>query len=508
MFHRKWVAVIATAAVIALAGCTAGNVDESSEVGGGTLTLGLIVPPASMSAQNAGWANQAPYSQAVYDALLKVDAEGNLEPYLATEWEYNDDKTVLTLTLRDDVTFTDGSPFTAEVAAQNLLRFRDGTSPNASFLAKLADATALDETHVQLTLTEPDPAMLTYLTQAPGQQESAEAFDNPDVETNPIGSGPYILNVGETVVGSSWVYDKNADYWNPEDQHYDKVVMNFYADATSLLNAIQGGQVDGSPVIDTSAIDQIEAAGYTATAFDNNWWGFIIGDRDGSLTPAIGDPLVRQALNYAVDRDAMLQAFADGRGTVTQQVFPQSSTSFSDALDKRYEYDPEKARDLLAEAGYADGFDLTMPTSAALGASNFALIKQQLEDIGIRVTFEDLQVNDYITALISGKYSVALMALQLDPTDWQLSQFEIDKASTWNGFHTDDPTVQGYIKTLQTGTEEEVEEAGKALNEYIVEQGWFAPWFRPANYFVTGPGTTVTPQVGNSYPYLWNIVPD
>jgi peptide/nickel transport system substrate-binding protein len=504
MSHWKKAVVAATAAALALTGCTAGGADDS---GGGTLTLGLITPASSFSAQGANWANQSPYMQAVYDGLLRADVDGTILPSLATEWSYNEDGTVLTLTLRDDVEFIDGTPFNAEAAALNLERFRDGTSPNASFLANLADAEAIDDTHVELTLSAPDPALLTYLTQNAGLQESPAAFDSPDIETVPVGSGPYILNVDETVVGNTYVFDKNPDYWNPDEQYYDKLVMNYYADNTSLLNAIQGGQLNASTTIDNTVLDQITAAGYTLSPIENNWWGLIIGDRDGTLNPAIADVRVRQAINHAFDREAMLAAFADGHGTVTAQVFPTSSTSFDPALDERYEYDPEKAKELLAEAGYADGFDLVMPSAAALGASNFALVQQQLADVGIRVTYEDLQINDYITALVGGKYSVALMALQLDPTDWQLSQFEIDKNSTFNGFHTDDPTVQGYISTLQTGTPEEAEAAGKALNEYIVEQAWFAPWFRPELNFVSDANTELTVQVGNSYPYLWNIKP-
>ncbi|SDY60771.1 ABC transporter substrate-binding protein [Herbiconiux ginsengi] len=507
MFHWKKAVVILTAAALALTGCTAAGSADSADSSGGTLTLGLITPVSSFSAQGANWANQSPYMQAVYDSLLKADADGTIEPNLATEWSYNDDNTVLTLTLRDDVKFTDGTPFNADAAAQNLIRFRDGTSPNASFLVNLADAKAIDDTHVELTLSAPDPAMLTYLTQNAGLQESPAAFSSADVETVPVGSGPYTLNVGETVAGNSYVFDKNPDYWNPDDQHYDKVVMNYYADSTSLLNAIQGGQVNASTTIDNTTLDQISAAGYTLSPIENNWWGLIIGDRDGTLSPPIADPKVRQALNYAFDRNAMLQAFADGNGTVTEQIFPTTSPSYDESLNETYDYDPAKAKELLAEAGYPDGFDLTMPSSAGFGASNFALIQQQLADVGIRVTFEDLQVNDYITALVSGKYPVALMALQLDPTDWQLAQFSIDKSATFNGFHTDDPTVQGYITQLQTGTQEEAETAGKELNKYIVEQGWFAPWFRPELNFVSDANTDLTVQVGNSYPYLWNITP-
>ncbi|SFS16867.1 peptide/nickel transport system substrate-binding protein [Microbacterium sp. cf046] len=507
MFHWKKAVVIATAAVLALTGCAAGSEADPADRSGGTLTLGLITPVSSFSAQGANWANQSPYMQAVYDSLLRASPDGTIQPNLATEWSYNEDNTVLSLTLRDDVKFTDGTPFNADAAAQNLLRFRDGTSPNASFLVNLADATAIDDTHVELTLTAPDPALLTYLTQNAGLQESPAAFENADVETVPVGSGPYTLNVDETVVGSSYVFDQNPDYWNPDDQHYDKVVMNYYADNTSLLNAIQGGQLNASTTIDNTSLDQITAAGYTLSPIENNWWGLILADRDGTLNPALGDPKVRQAINYAFDRDAMLQAFTAGQGTVTEQVFPTSSTSFDPALDETYSYDPEKAKELLAEAGYGDGFDLVMPTAAAFGPSNFALIQQQLADVGVRVTFEELQVNDYITAIVGGKYAVALMGLQLDPTDWQLSQFEIDKNAPWNPFHTDDPTVQDYIAELQTGTEEDAEAAGKALNEYIVDQAWFAPWFRPALNFVSDSNTELTVQVGNSYPYLWNIKP-
>jgi len=505
MFHWKRAAVIATAAALTLAGCSASPSGSGGE--GDTLTLGVIQPPNSLSAQNAGWANQSPYTQAVYDSLIQADPDGKLVPHLATEWSYNDDNTVLTMTLRDDVEFTDGSKFTADVAAQNLIRFRDGTSPNASFLVNLADAKAVDDTHLEITLSQADPALTTYLSQNAGQMESAEAFDNADVETNPVGSGPYTLNVDETVAGTSYVYDKNPDYWLPEQQHYEKVIMNFFGDSTSLLNAIQGGQVSVSTTIDNTSLAQITAAGYTLSPVENNWWGLIIGDRDGTISPPIGDPKVRQALNYAFDRDAMLQAFAAGEGTTTTQIFPTSSTSYSDDLDSYYSYDPEKAKELLAEAGYPDGFALTMPSSAGFGASNFAIIQQQLADVGITVTYEDLQVNDYINALIAGTYPVALMALQTDPTDWQVAQFSIDKTANFNGFHTDDPTVQGYISQIQTGDEATAEEAGKALNEYIVEQGWFAPWFRPALNFVSNSTTAMETQVGNSYPYIWNIEP-
>ncbi|MCL2514812.1 MAG: ABC transporter substrate-binding protein [Microbacteriaceae bacterium] len=511
MFKLKGAALIAGAAALALAltACGGGTASTGSSAskGDGTLALGLITAPTSFSAQNSNWANQSPYMQAVYDSLLKASPTGAIEPDLATAWSYNADKTVLTLTLRDDVTFTDGTKFDASAAAQNLMRFKAGTSPNASDLVNLESAKAVDATHVQLTLKAPDPAMLTYLTQNPGLQESPKAFTSKTVETVPVGSGPYTLDTKKTVVGSSYVFDKNPNYWNKADQHYATITMNVYADGTSMLNAIQGGQLNAANTFDNTTLSQITSAGWKVWPLELNWSGLIIEDRTGKVTPALGNVKVRQALNYAFDRTALLKALANGYGTVTEQIFPTSSSSYDKALDSTYSYDPKKAKQLLAEAGYPNGFTITMPNAAAFGTTGPTLIKQQLADIGITVKYDDLQVNDYITALVSGKYSLANMTLQEDPTDWQLASFQIDKSAAWNGMHTDDATVQGYIKTLQTGDAAAAKAAGQALNKYLVEQAWFVPFFRPQASFVSDANTKVTVQVGNAYPYLWNIAP-
>jgi len=512
MFKWKRAAVIAVAATVALAGCSSGNSGNSGGSGGsgssgGTLTLGISIPSTTFAAQNAAWGNESILNQAVYDSLLKADPDGKIQPNLATDWKYNDDNTVLTLTLRDDVKFTDGTPFNADAAAQNLIRFRDGTSPNKSNLANLADAKAVDDTHVELTLKQPDPAMLTYLTQNSGLQESPKAFTASDVATVPVGSGPYTLNTSDTVAGSSYVFDKNKDYWNPDDQHYDKVVMNVYADPTATLNAIQGGQVNVSSVADNTTLPQMEGAGYTANAQELDWQGLLLSDREGKLTPALKELKVRQAINMALDRKAILKTLGAGYGTVTEQVFPTYSPSFDKSLDKTYPYDVDKAKQLMSEAGYADGFTLSMPRVNLLPAASFTLVADQLSKIGITVDFKDEQISDYISKILGAQYSASLFQLQQDPTDWQLSQFQIAAAAPWNTFHIADPKVEELIGQLQTGDESTAAKAGKELNKYVVENAWFAPFFRGQNTKVTDANTKVEMQAGNTWPYLWNIQP-
>lgn len=505
MFRWKTLAVGVAASALALTACS-GSADSTSSGGSDTLTLGVIVAATTFEAAGMSFANESPYGQAVYDSLLTADPDNTIEPSLATDWSYNDDQTVLTLDLRDDVTFTDGEKFDADAAVQNLLRFRDGTSANASYLAAVKDVVAVDDDTIEIQLDYADPALLINLTKNAGYQESPAAFENDDVQTNPVGSGAYILDTSATVAGSSYTFTKNDDYWNPDNQHYDKLVIKVYSDSTALLNAIKGGQVNAANTLDNSTNDEIEAAGYTLVPFELNWAGMILYDRGGTINPALGDVRVRQAINYAFDRDGLLESLGDGLGTVTEQIFPTSSEAYDESLDSTYSYDPEKAKELLAEAGYADGFSLDLPMSSLFDTSLTAIIEQQLGDIGIAVTWTDTG-NNFITDIIAGKYAATWMTLEQN-SDWDLINFAISPTATWNSLHYEDDTMNGYIDAYKATTDDaERAEIAKQINTYTVEQAWFAPWYRPQSTYVTDANTTAVAQTSNAYPYLWNITP-
>jgi peptide/nickel transport system substrate-binding protein len=452
------------------------------------------------------FANESPYGQAVYDTLLKAQPDGTIVASLATKWEYNADNTVLTLTLRDDVTFTDGTKFDASAAAQNLIRFRDGASPNKSFLAELKDATAVDATHLTITLTDSDPAFLNYLTQNAGYQESPAAFTSPDIKTVPVGSGPYTLDVANTVSGSSYAFVKNPKYWDPSSVHYDNVVMKVLGDPTAMLNAVKGNQLNGAKLVNNDALDQVTGAGYTLNPFELDWAGMLLLDRAGTLNPALTDVRVRQAINYAFDTAGLNKAIGKGHGTLTSQVFPASSGGYDPALDSRYTYDPAKAKQLLADAGFAGGLTLNLPQFSGLPASTWTLIAQQLQDVGITVSYTDTGSN-FVTDVIAAKYPASYFQLQQDP-DWQLIQFMISKTATFNTFKYTNPEVEALIQAVHDAeTEADSDAAVKKLNAYIVEQAWFAPWYRVQSNYATDANTSVVPQSGNAYPYLWNFTP-
>ncbi|WP_240759149.1 ABC transporter substrate-binding protein, partial [Phytoactinopolyspora endophytica] len=326
MFHQRTTASIAVIAALALAACgseTDTGGEASASEGSGTLTLGAIIAPTTFDPAGSQWGNRAPFYQAVYDTLLLATPGGEIEPFLATDWSYNDDNTVLTLTLRDDVEFTDGSALTADVVKENLERFKSGDSPDAGYFAGIDEIVAVDETTVEIHLSAPDPAFLDYLTRDAGLVASAESFDDENLATDPVGSGPYILDTAATVTGTSYVYTKNTDYWNPDVQHYDGVTINVFEDPTASLNAIKAGEANGVKLATNDNLREVEGAGWTVNANELDFHGLLLLDRDGTMNEALGDVRVRQALNYAFDRESLLQALQEGNGTVTGQVFPE-----------------------------------------------------------------------------------------------------------------------------------------------------------------------------------------
>lgn len=475
----------------------------------GTLVLSNIVAASTQRASAAGWANQSPYMQAVYDTLLHEAPDGSLEPWLASAWVYSDDRKTLTLTLRPDVVFIDGTRFTADAAAQNLLRFRDGSSPNRARLANVLDVKATGDHTVQITLSRPDPGLLPSLAQNPGLQASPAQFDAPDAEVVPVGSGPYTLDTKATVPGSRYVYHANPGYWAPEIRHYRKLIINVYDQEPTIVNAISTGEINGAQLPGSGSIRQIEAAGFKLYPQEISFNGLLILDRDGVTNKALGDVRVRQAINYAIDRKAMLEAAANGLGTVTTQVLGPSSPAYDATLDGRYPYDPVKARQLLAAAGYPNGFRLTMPAIAGTGNLPLATLTAAfLEDAGIKVVYDQqADLASYVGALTQGKFGIGWMQLQTSPSVAFVVADRIATGGPFNPFGTNRPQVTAWLDRIYAGTAEESNEAAKALNAYIVEQAWFDPWYRNKTFFAADANTVVTQQDTNTYPYLWNIRP-
>jgi peptide/nickel transport system substrate-binding protein len=498
-------AAAATAALV-LAGCAGGSTPAGGDAGsGGTLNLGSTVQPVGYDTNSLQSANYLPYFQAVYDTLIRMEPDGTLVPMLATDWEWSEDRLTLTLTLRDDVTFTDGAAFDANAAKANLDTYRASSATDAKFLKDISEVTVVDDKTVAIHLSQPNPALAVYFTRAPGLMISPDALGTADLKTQPVGSGPYKLDPTQTVIGSKYVYTRNEDYWDKDLVKYDQIVFSYFADATASLNALRSGQVNAANVLVADA-PVVESAGYTINQTQFDWLGLSFFDRAGTQVPALADVRVRQALNYAIDAEQILKTVGDDRGTLTRQVFSKDSPAYVEDLDKMYPYDPAKAKELLAEAGYADGFTLPMPTTGSFDPALYATVKQQLADVGVAVENTDVG-QDLIADLKAAQYPATLMQFG-QPIDWQVINEFLATPAPWNVFKVADPKVDEIVARIQTATtEDEQTAATKELNTYVVEQAWFNPWYRLDTLYATDAKTTVKMQANNIAPYIYNYAP-
>jgi peptide/nickel transport system substrate-binding protein len=500
-------AAFAAGAAVLLSGCAAGG--STPAAGGsaaqrGTLTLGAVadIPSWDPSQAHVGHALQ-PY-QAAYDSLLLREPDGKLSPMLATKWEYDESLTKMTMDLRTDVTFSDGEKFDPEAAKANLEGFAAANGRQAAQAKALQSVNVVDEDTIEISLSAPDPAFEYYLSQALGLMGSPKALGSDGIAADPVGTGPYVMDPKASVVGSQYTFTARDDYWNKDLQKFDSIVFKVLTDNTARTNAIVSGQVDAT-LVDARSAAQVEGAGRTLSDNQVDWAGLLLLDRDGKLNPALGDVKVRQAINFALDRKSILEQFQLGHGTVTNQVFGPDSGAYVDELDKTYPYDPKKAKALLAEAGYADGFELHIPSFTGL-ESLIAILTQQFADVGITLTSETVPPANIVSDIASAKYPAAFFFLfQGEP--WVAINQLISTDALYNSFDSTTPELQTMIEAVRTGGDESDERA-QEVNRYVTENAWFAPLFRVDQmFYIDAKKITSTPQTQQAVPSIYNFAP-
>lgn len=269
------------AAAIALTACSgsAGNAGSTGgSASGGSLTVGSLVNINSFDPAQAHLGHQMPIYQAAYDTLILRKPDGTLAPMLATKWEYNADNTVLTVNLRTDVTFSDGTKFDPEAAKANLDHFKTANGPDANQAKSIASVDVAGADSIKITLSAADPAFTYYLSQAAGFMGSPKALGSDAIKTDPVGSGPYILDKAGSVNGSQFTFTKNPKYWDKAVQKFDKVTFKVLTDTTARVNAIVSGQVD-AVLLDPTTMAQADKAGLKKTSYPVDWQGLLLLDR-------------------------------------------------------------------------------------------------------------------------------------------------------------------------------------------------------------------------------------
>lgn len=473
--------------------------DDAPAPRGGTLTIASAVDNNTYDTKGLTLGNHLQYWMPLYDTLLWMSPEGELEPNMATEWSYNDDNTVLTLTLQDGITFTDGEPFNAEAVKANMEYLRDGGGPFSSYVAAVEEVVPVDELTAEVRLTSPDPALLYGLAVVGGAMASPAAIAAGTLATSPVGSGAYTLDGGATTPGTEYVYQRNPDYWNPDAYAYDTIVIKPILDLQARLNAIQSGQAD-TGLLEVSNADAAADAGIQIDTTSVNWEGLVIADRAGEVVPALGDVRVRQAINMAFDKDAIVENVIAGRGTTTTQVFGPNSDAYVAELDEAYANDVEAAQALMEEAGYGDGFEITMPETNINRAMN-PIIVQQLGQIGIAVNYESVPPDSVLQRFLAGDFPMYFMRLGSQSPGEDIQKM-LTPTSPWNTSKTDDPELAALVEEAATATPgEEQTAAFQAVNEWVVDNAWFAPLYRPEGIIASDPSVDVTPNALYTVPF-------
>lgn len=346
-------------------------------------------PPTSWDPAN----NRAQITQlvktynSVYDTLLRVEGENDLVPLLATDWEYDSTNTVLTLTLRDDVVFTDGTPFDAEAAKLNLERTKAGTSPQLSgLLASIESIEATSPTELVITQSEPN-AKLLWAMASPAASMASPTVIQEDPESlaqHPIGSGPFVW---ESQTASDVVLVRNDDYWDTETVFPSRMTYVGAPDGNARNNAILSNSVDVAilsqeiPVPDLLAA--VDAGDLIIAQTPAN--PSLIGVNTD--VPPLDNELVREAINLALDRDVINDVLNEGTCPPASQLFAPGTPGYIEDLE--YEFNLERARELMDEAGVDSA---TIQFQAVAGTSTAApeLYNAMLNEIGI--TLEIVQV--------------------------------------------------------------------------------------------------------------------
>ncbi|MPY47933.1 ABC transporter substrate-binding protein [Streptomyces acidicola] len=498
---RKTVAFIGAGILTATVTACGGGTQAAG--GDRTLTLAESVAATPWDLAKASMGPESQYYQPVYDTLIRLNTKGEPTPNLATSWSYDKAQTTLRLKLREGVKFTDGTALDADAVRKSLLHTKSGTASAAGEIQDITGVDVVDSHTVAIRLSHPTAALLPALGQVSGMIASPKALENP---RTPIGSGPYKMDTAATTAGQTYTYTRNAGYWNTKAFPYDKIVIKYLADPTARTNALLSGQLDGA-TLNLNRVATVKGRGLNVVTYQpGDIEGLYIWDRAGKKVPALGKLKVRQALNHAFDREAIIKSAKTGLGTPTTQMFAKGEDGYKAALDETYTYDPEKARKLLAEAGYPNGFAVTIPDLSTNFPQEQAALTQSLKDIGIKVKLDTLPSDQIFSAMLSGKYAMSYFKLGA-PTAWDKVQLELTKKSTWNPFKYSDPKADGLIDRIGRSTGAEREALFEELNTYVVDQAWNAPWNVIANAYETAKDVKVTPQPGSQYPPIYNYAP-
>lgn len=445
-----------------------------------TLYLQFVGPPQSLNPGDGTNLTSSFFYSLDYDPLIYDEPNGTFAPDLATSWSYigTGNKT-FQLQLRSGVHFTDGTLLTA-TAVKNSLEYVKNTGQGQSSL--LNNLTSIDVTGpltVVLHFSAPTPDLPFLLSQdeVVGDIIGPQGLAHPSsLDTSSDGAGAYKLDFSQTVTNSQYTYVPNHTYWDPKAIHFASIVIKVITAPTSVVAAMQSNQVQYG-IVDPRTAAGLAGSNIRVVNVPATWWALDLADRDGQVAKPLSDVRVRQALNYAINRAAIATALYGKYGQALDEIAAPGTNGYVPSDANHYSYHPAKAKQLLAAAGYPNGFSLSAMDWSLLDPNNEVAqaVSSQLAAVGVKVTITNAtNPTQFGTDALSKKYPAIFFPPLSENMDEAAVQLFTPNTAL-NPFSTKDAQLSTMLETAAADTPSQAAALYKQVQTQVQQAGWFVP---------------------------------
>ncbi len=484
----------------ALAACGSDDKEEGAEKDGGkasgkekTLVFGRGGDSTSLDPSRVTEGETFKVTVNLFETLVNFgEQDTTIKPGLAKDWTTSDDGLTYTFNLEEGVKFHDGTDFNADAVVANFARWSAGDAEKFPYYssmfggfdgdeeAVIESVTADDDKTVVFTLKRPQAPFLKNLAMSMFAISSPEAFAKGDdeYERNPVGTGPF--KFVEWKPNDSITIEKNADYWQEGLPKLDKVVFRAIPDNAARLNALTSGEIDLADGINPADGAKIEGDSklqlFERPSMNVGYLGLTV------TRPPFDKKEVRQAMNYAIDKQTIIDSFFEGRAESAKNPMPSSISGYNDEIEE-YAYDPEKAKELLKAAGLEDGFEMelwAMPVPRPYmpdGTKVAEVIQSNLADVGIKAKIVSYEWATYLDKASKGEADAFMLGWTGDNGDADNFLYvlldEDNIASNNYTYFKNDETHKLFLEAQTEVDEDKRNELYMKAQEILHEE---APW--------------------------------
>lgn len=479
---------------------TSNTLSEGTPVPGGSVVYGMTQDLASLDPHVDTDAGTRDVVFNLYEGLVKPTSDGGFIPAVASDYIISDDAKTYTFTLRDGITFHDGTPVTIEDVKYSIDRYAEIQGESSAFSSLVDSVEVQDDKTLVVNLKESYSEFLPMMTIAIIPQS------NEDPAGNPIGTGPF--KYVSYTPGQNLELEKYDGYWQEGVPSLDSVEFKFIADVDTAFVELQAGTIDILKYL-TSAQAETLGDDYNIVQGSMN---LVHAMYLNSAYEPLSKTEVRQALCYAVDRDAINNFIFGGKSHIIgSHMIPAMSKYYEPEAETVYSYDPEKAKELLADAVYADGFDLeiTVPSSYSQHVDSAQIIADELSQVGINVTLNQVEWSTWLQDVYKGgNFQATVIGFDgtLAPSDW-LKKYVTDDAK--NFMHYSNTEYDDVFNTAYTTVDDDVKVENYKKAQMILAEDAAAVYIEdPANLVAVSKkfgGYTFYPTAAEDMSLLYQV---